>query len=170
MKELGMHSKQKLLIKPVRSEERAILLALAVETGLFLSEEAEGLLGTVLDELHAQSLPAGHAAVTCRRSSEEAAVGWAYFAPDPYAEQVWNLWWIGVLPGHHGSGAASALLAHVEHAASQAGARVVVIETSDLDSTGRARNFYVKSGYRERGRIPDYYGQDESKVIFSRSL
>ena len=159
-----------MIVELVRKDEHESLLALAVHTGLFTAEEAESLLGGVLDALASGELPDGHAAVACRESPRGPAAGWAYFAPDQYAENVWNVWWIGISPDHHGTGAAQILLSHVEQTALDSGARVVVIETSDQDAMARARNFYVKVGYTERGRIPDFYAGGESKVLFSRSF
>ena len=48
--------------------------------------------------------------------------------------------------------------------------RVVVIETSDGDALARARAFYARRGYAERGRVPDFFAPGEAKVIFSRTL
>ena len=140
-------------------------------TGLLFGwEEAEGLLGRALDSLSGGQLPAGHAAIACRASEDGPAVGWSYFAPDQYAEGVMNIWWIGVAPSAHGSGTGKALLSHVEDAAKASGFRVIVIETSDQPLLARARRFYLKAGYSECGRIPDFYGPGDSKVIFSRSV
>ncbi|MBX9787833.1 MAG: GNAT family N-acetyltransferase [Pirellulales bacterium] len=159
-----------MIITPVQEHEKAALLSLAVSTGLFTPEDAEGLLGGVLDSLAAGELPEGHNAVACRESRDDAANGWSYYAPDPYADKVWNVWWIGVRPDHHGGGAGQALLSHIEQAATASGVRVIVIETSDQALLARARSFYVKLGYEERGRIPDFYADGDSKVIFSRTL
>lgn len=159
-----------MLIEPVREDEHDHLLDIAVQTGLFTRDEAAGLLGAILTQSSARELPEGHTAVACRISSAGPAVGWAYFAPDPYADRVWNLWWIGVLPDHHGGGAARALLAYVERAAAAAGARLLIIETSDQALLARARRFYEKAGYVERGRIPQFYAEHEAKVIFSRNI
>ncbi len=159
-----------MIIEPVSKDERAALLLLATATGLFSPEEAEGLLGPVLDSLARNDLPEGHAAVVCRQAKGTPAIGWSYFAPDPYAAGVLNLWWIGVHPAAQGSGAGKALLSHVEDVAAKGGSRVIVIETSDQPPLARARAFYVKAGYSERGRIPDFYGSGEAKVVFSRSL
>jgi ribosomal protein S18 acetylase RimI-like enzyme len=162
--------RQIMVITPVSAHERPALLRLAVDTGLFTSEDAEQLLGGVLDSLSARELPAGHAAVACRMAPDSDAIGWTYFAPDPYAAQVYNLLWIGVDPRKHGTAAGHALLSFVEREAAAQGARVVVIETSDQPSLARARAFYAKLGYLERGRIPDFYAAGEAKVIFSRTL
>ena len=93
-----------MIITPVQASERQELLDLAVRTGLFSPEDAEGLLGGVVDSLVAHELPKGHAAVVCRASTGEAILGWSYYAPDPYAESVLNVWWIGADPEQHGRG------------------------------------------------------------------
>ena len=159
-----------MIIGPIQEHEREVLLGLAVRTGLFTAEDAEGLLGGVLDSLAAGELPEGHTAVACRESQDGPAIGWSYYAPDPYAEGVWNVWWLGVSPSHHGGGVGQAILSNIERDTAAFGARVIVIETSDQEALARARNFYLKRGYEERGRIPDFYAEGDSKVIFSRSL
>ncbi len=159
-----------MMIEPHRADERAQLLSLAVQTGLFSAAEAEALLGSVLDALAAGSLPEGHQTMTCRAAAGGPALGWSYVAPDPYADGVWNVWWIGVAPDHQGTGVSRRLLEHVEHTVRAAGARVVVIETSDKAAQARARRFYAKFGYTECGRIPDFYARGEAKVIYARTL
>jgi ribosomal protein S18 acetylase RimI-like enzyme len=159
-----------MIIEPVQASEKAALLALAVDTGLFSAEDAEGLLGTIVDSFSNNELPSQHAVVVCRDFQGGPVVGWSYFAPDHYAEDVWNVWWIGVAPKRHGTGPGRALLSFVEKAVAEARGRVIVIETSDQDFLSCARKFYTKAGYNERGRIPDFYSKDESKVIFSRSF
>lgn len=159
-----------MVITPVQASEKEELLDLAVRTGVFSPSDAEGLLGDVLDSLSAQELPEGHVAVACRASTGEKILGWSYFAPDPYAEGVLNVWWIGADPLQHGCGVGSALLSHVETEARMSGIRVVVIETSDQPLLARAQAFYAKRGYTECGRIPDFYALGDAKVIFSRTL
>lgn len=137
---------------------------------MFSAEEAEALLGHVLDELAGGRLGDGHLAVECRKTANDPVIGWSYYAPDAYSDKVWNIWWIGVLPECQGSGAGLALLDHVTNEAIRAGARVIVIETSDQAALARARAFYAKHGFEARGMIPDFYATGDAKVIFSRSL
>jgi ribosomal protein S18 acetylase RimI-like enzyme len=154
--------------EPVAPSDRSQLLAIAVATGLFTADEADGLLGGVLDQLANNSLPAGHSALLCRTSPGSAAVGWTYFAPDPHADGVWNVWWLGVEPGAHGTGAGALLLRQAEAQAAAGGGRLVIVETSAKDAQARARRFYAKEGYAECGRVPDFYGDGDDKVIFAR--
>jgi ribosomal protein S18 acetylase RimI-like enzyme len=157
------------LIRPVHTRDRDRLLAIAVSTGLFSPDDAEGLLGEVLDGLAANALPQGHTAVAIGAEGA-AAAGWAYYAPDPYADGVWNLWWIGVHPDHHSNGVGHALLVAVEQDVAAHGARLLIIETSDLAPTTRARAFYTRVGYQLCGRIPDFYAAGDAKLIFSKQI
>lgn len=155
-------------IEPVNTQDRAALLSIATSTGLFTAEEAEQLLGNVLDGLDSGELPDGHQAVACCQQAGGPLVGWAYFAPDQHAAGVWNLWWIGVTPASQGRGVGMQLLHHAEKVAATHGGRVLVVETSAADALATARRFYQAQGYRECGRVPDFYAEGESKVIFAR--
>lgn len=157
-------------VRPPREGERASLLSLAVATERFTMPEAEGLLGGLLDAYSQGGLGDGHIVVVAANPDTGAAQGWSYFAPDPYADGVWNLWWIGTHPDAHGTGVGTALLHVVEDHVRQHGARVLVIETSDQDGLARARRFYEREGYTARGTIPDYYAPGDGKVIFSKSF
>ncbi len=152
------------------ADDRSMLLSIAVATQRFAPEEAESLLGGVLDAYSSTSLGEGHELLVACTLDTGTPVGWSYFAPDMFADGVWNLWWIGVAPGHHGSGAGRALLRAVEAHVTQAGARVLVIETSDAGGLARARRFYEREGYTARGVVPEFYGVGDGKVIFSKTL
>lgn len=157
-----------MIIQPVNFSDRAELIGVAVKTGIFSPTEAEALLGSILDQLAEGILPDGHAALSCRTHSGGVVTGWTYFAPDQYAEGVLNVWWLGVSPEEQGTGVGTALLRAAESLALDNGARIVVIETSSKEPQARARGFYLRQGYAECGRVPDFYGDGDHKVIFSR--
>lgn len=157
-------------VTPVAPDDRSRLLAVAVATGLFSVDDAEALLGGVLDALAGGSLAPGSAAFRASVGPSTAATGWTYVAPDAHADGVWNVWWLGVAPEAQGSGAGSALLRRAETEASARQARLMVIETSAKESQARARRFYAREGYREAGRIPDFYAVGDDKVVFFKRL
>lgn len=155
-------------ITPVHPTDQNALIQLAVATGLFTEAEATDLLGGVLAAHWAGELPPGHQVAACRADLASAPLGWCYFAPDDHADGVWNLWWVGVAPAHHGTGVGARLLDHVEAAVKAAGGRLLIIETSDGDGLARARRFYQGRGYRPCGCIPDFYAEGEAKLVFAR--
>jgi ribosomal protein S18 acetylase RimI-like enzyme len=158
------------ILRPPLPAETPILIEIAVSTGLFTLDEAEGLLGGVLRSLHAGELGAEHHVRVWSPSPDAAPAGWTYFSPDTFAPGVWNLWWIGVAPSHHGAGGGDALLSAAEAAVTAAGARLLVIETSALPPLARARAFYERRGYLNCGQVPDFYGAGDDKIIFARPM
>jgi ribosomal protein S18 acetylase RimI-like enzyme len=97
-------------------------------------------------------------------------VGAAYYAPEPFAHQMWNMYFLGVSPASQGDGIGAALVAHVEGALRTRGERVLIIETSGVASFEAARAFYRKQGYAEEARIREFYGPGDDKVVFWKAL
>lgn len=158
------------MIRPAVAEESPALVALGEATGLFRPGEAEGLLGGVLAALHAGELGEGHQAHVWTDGPGCPPVGWVYFAPTPHADGVWDLWWIGTDPSRQRQGVGGELLAFVEARAREAGGRLLLVETSSLPALEPTRRFYARRGYAECGRVPDFYGEGDAKVIFARRL
>ncbi|MBL0892012.1 MAG: GNAT family N-acetyltransferase [Gemmatimonadaceae bacterium] len=158
------------IIGPIVVDDQPQLLALAVATGLFTRQTANDLLQPALNAAHDATEGSEHRILASRAPDASRVTGWSYFARDPHAGDVWNVWWFGVHPHDHGTGVAQALLREVEHEIRLQGARVVVIETSDADALARARRFYERSGYHQCGTVPDFYGMGEGKVIYAKTL
>lgn len=97
----------------------------------------------------------------------------AYYAPEPFSDRMWNLYFISVAPHHHGRGTGGDLLGYVEQqlrARGSDGARVLIVETSSTDQYARTRDFYRQHGYDEEARIREFYGPDDHKIVFWKSL
>lgn len=102
-----------------------------------------------------------------------AVLGAVYYAPEPFADRVWNLYFIAVSPSQHRDGVGHTLIDHVEGQLRRRGdgvARVLIVETSSLAGYDNARAFYAKRGYDEEARIRDFYGPGDAKVVFWKSL
>ncbi|MGL5811284.1 MAG: GNAT family N-acetyltransferase [Nocardioides sp.] len=97
----------------------------------------------------------------------------AYVAPEPFADRLWNLYFIAVSPNAHGAGTGTQLIEHVERQLRSAGerkARVLIVETSSTDQYNGAREFYRARGFEEEARIRDFYGPGDDKVVFWKAL
>ncbi len=100
-------------------------------------------------------------------------VGAAYYAPEPFADRMWNLYFIATAVDRHGDGIGSALLRHVESELRSIGdgiARTLIVDTSSDDAYAPARDFYRNHGFGEEARIRDFYGPGEAKVTYWKSL
>ncbi|QJW99815.1 GNAT family N-acetyltransferase [Frigoriglobus tundricola] len=158
------------MFRPASPTETPVLVALAAATGIFQPQEAELLLGGVLDDLHAGRLGEGHSAQVWTDSADGPPVGWVYFAPTAKADGVWDLWWIGVAPNRQGQGVGDELLRFVENHVRSAGGRLLLIETSSTPAFDPVRRFYAKRGYSECGVVPDFYAEGDGKVIYAKKI
>jgi ribosomal protein S18 acetylase RimI-like enzyme len=88
----------------------------------------------------------------------------------PMTEGTYDLYWIATRPALHGKGVGSELLRHCEERVRRAGGRLIVAETSSKPSYERTRAFYVRKGYREQGRISNYYARGDDLVLYVKQL
>ena len=97
----------------------------------------------------------------------------AYYAPEPFSDRMWNLYFISVAPDLRGHGIGGDLLDYIEEQLQACGsdiARVLIVETSSTDQYARTRDFYLQHNYDEEARIRDFYGHNDNKVVFWKSL
>ena len=52
----------------------------------------------------------------------------------------------------------------------KAGAKHIYADTSSSDRYAGTRGFYQRMGFAEEARLPDFYGPDDGKVIYVKSL
>lgn len=105
--------------------------------------------------------------------ASQAVVAAAHYAPEPFADRMWNLYFIAVAPQEQGHGLGGSLIKQVEDELKSRGddvARVLIVETSSTDQYAQTRTFYRNHGYREEARIRQFYGADDDKIVFWKSL
>ncbi len=157
-------------VRPAVGTDVERIAGLAVGNGMFAPDELGGfheLLNGYLDG----SLD-GHRWLVADGPTDEVA-GAAYYAPEPFADRVWNLYFLAVHPGWHRGGVGTALVSQVEQSLRGAGeqaARVLIVETSSTAPYEPARRFYRREGFDQEARIRQFYGPDDDKIVFWKSL
>lgn len=159
-----------LTARPAEPAEREDIARLALSNEMFAPDELGGVL-EAFDGALDGTLEDHHWLVLVDTAG--VVVGGAYYAPEPFADRVWNLYFIAVAPDGHGAGAGTVLIGHVEDALRSRGesdARVLLVETSGTDQYRQARAFYLARGFAEEARIREYYGPGDDKIVFWKSL
>jgi ribosomal protein S18 acetylase RimI-like enzyme len=143
---------------------------IAVESNMFEPDDVGFVDETVNGSIDG-SLEDHHWVVSEADNAE--ANGAAYYAPEPFSDRMWNLYFIAVHPSWQGGGVGEALIAHIESHLRQRGptdAQVLIVETSSTEQYARTREFYVKRGFVEEARIRRFHGPADDKVVFWKLL
>lgn len=159
-------------IRAATSADTDLIKQLALDNDMFQPDEMgdfdEMLTGFFDGTLH------DHHWIVAETASEAGIIaGAAYYAPEPFADRMWNLYFIATAPNQHGTGAGTTLIEHVETKLAALGeevARTLIVDTSSLDGYERARAFYAARGFVKEARARDFYGPGDHKVTFWKRL
>ncbi len=157
------------VLRPAFPADTPALIELAIATEVFLPDEV-GFLREVLDDLHAGRSGADHQVHVWADEQTGPPVGVVYFGPNEMGDRTWDLLWISVAPNRQGEGIGGELIRFVEERIREAGGRLLIIDTSSLPRFDATHAFYRKHGYEEVARVPDFYEDGDSKVIFSKRM
>ena len=153
------------MIRPTEPSDTPALVDIARDTLVFRELEIVALR-EVLDDYHATNRNAGHVSVSYEHDGHLA--GLAYFAPASMTDRGWYLYWIIVDKALHGRGIGGTLLLHAENSVRALGGRLFLIETSSLPMYEPTRRFYLKHGYDQPCKIPDFYADGDDLVLFTK--
>jgi len=97
-------------------------------------------------------------------------LGYVCYGKTPLTDGVYHLYWIAVDPSHQVRGIGGVLLKFMEKTVKDLGGRMILVETSSSPEYRKARDFYLKHGYREVARIDDFYRVNEVLIIYQLKL
>lgn len=153
--------------RPADPADTDALVALTAGTGFFKPLELDALR-EVLDDYHAGNADLGHRCFVW--DDDGAPVGYVYHAPAAMTDRTWYLYWIAVAAARQGRGLGGELLAFVERDVREQDGRLLLIETSSTAHYEPTRRFYRKYGYDQPATVPDFYGDGDGMVVFSKRL
>lgn len=156
-----------LLLRPLAAEQRARIESLLRETGFFRDGEVATAL-EVLDSYFNQP-DQDYSALGAFTPGGD-LIGYVCYGLTPCTTGTYDLYWIAVAKGAQNAGAGTILLQEVERRLARADARLVIIETSSQPLYEPTRAFYVRRGYTEVARVPDFYAEGDDRVIFAKRI
>ena len=155
-------------LRPLLEKDRAALLSILIKTRAFTSAEidvAMELIDIVLKDRTQKDYQ-----IDCMAEDQDLAVGYICYGPAPMTEGTFDLYWIAVDPDFQEKGVGSTLVDFLEEAVKDRGGRMILADTSTIPLYEKTRKFYLKNGFQEVARIPDYYQPGNDRITFYRRL
>ncbi|MCX7847743.1 MAG: GNAT family N-acetyltransferase [bacterium] len=147
--------------------DRDAILAFVADTGYFRPDELP-IAQEVLDEALTAG-PSGHYQ-SLTALAAHTPVGWLCFGPTPCTLGTFDIYWIAVAPAHQGRGIGAQLIQRAEEMIKARHGRLAVIETSGQARYQSTRAFYLKCGYHEAARVPNFYAPGDDKIIYVKQF
>jgi ribosomal protein S18 acetylase RimI-like enzyme len=154
------------IVRTLRPRDRDDLQALLAADGLFTADERSVAL-ELIDGALAE--PGGEYRVLVAEQGGRLA-GYVCYGPTPMTEGTWDLYWIATHPEARGLGVARLLVDRMEAELRAIGARLVRVETSQLDGYGAARAFYERLRYPVVAHLRDFYKPGDDLLILCKRL
>ena len=155
-------------IRPLLEKDRAKLLSVLIKTRAFTSAEidvAMELIDIVLKDQAQKDYQ-----IDCTVDDQDLAIGYICHGPTPMAQGTFDLYWIAVDPDFQEQGAGSKLVSFLEEGVKARGGRMILADTSTVPQYEKTQRFYVKNGFQQVARIPDYYYPGNDRITFCRRL
>ena len=156
------------MIRPMSAPDKPAVMEIIRTTDMFTPAEvvvAEELIDAYLDT----SEPEDYEVVVAEDDGGGVA-GYMTWGPTALAENVYDLYWMAVSPREQGRGRGKELVAWLEDRVRTLGGRMIIIETAGQPKYHPTRQFYLRLGYTEVARIPDFYKPGDDRIIYTKYI
>lgn len=147
--------------------DRKGVLSVLRETGFFYPHEIEVAL-ELFDDALLNGTGSPYRFLLAEAQGRFA--GYACYGPISMVEGRFDLYWVAVDPSLQGRGIGKLLILGAEERMLASGCRHVYIDTSSRGLYLPTRRFYERCGYTEVARIPKFFGEEDDKLVFMKTL
>jgi ribosomal protein S18 acetylase RimI-like enzyme len=108
--------------------------------------------------------------IECMVNGQDQPIGYICYGPGPMTEGTFDLYWIVVDSRYQSQGIGSKLLTFLENEVKERKGRMILIDTSSISQYERAQKLYLRKGFQEVARVPDYYHTGNDRITFCKRL
>ena len=155
-------------IRPLISKDRPRLGSMLIDSRAFTPEEidvAMELIDIVLEDENQKDYT-----IHCMVDDQDQPAGYICYGPTPMTQGTFDLYWIVVDPNFQGKGIGSKLLSFLEDVVRGKGGRIILADTSTIPQYEKTQKFYLRNGFQEVARVPDYYYPGNDRVTFCKKI
>jgi ribosomal protein S18 acetylase RimI-like enzyme len=148
-----------MIVQPGKPEDRQGILAVTARIDNFTDEEKDTVRELWDEQQKGYNFLIAH--------EGDQILGYACYGERALTSGTYDLFWIAVDPSARRGGVGKALLRQTESEVQKRGGRLLVLETSGMDTYKSTRTFYLTSGYEQEAVIRDFYKLGDDLVIFT---
>ncbi|HSB04107.1 MAG TPA: GNAT family N-acetyltransferase [Thermodesulfobacteriota bacterium] len=155
-------------IRPLTGRDKAALLSMLIRSRAFTSQEidvAMDLIDIVLKDQNQKDYK-----IHCLVNDQDQPLGYICYGPVPMTKGTHDLYWIVVDPESQRKGVGSRLVDFLEEVVRESDGRMILADTSTVPQYEKTRGFYLRKGFQEVARVPDYYFPGNDRVTFCKRL
>ncbi len=155
-------------IRPLVLRDRATLHSMLINSHVFTTEEidvAMELIDIVLKDGTQKDYK-----IDCMADDRDQPVGYICYGPIPMTQGTFDLYWIAVNPDFQRQEVGSKLLDFLEEGVKEKGGRMILADTSTVPQYEKTKSFYLRNGFQEVARVPDYYHPGNDRITFCKRL
>jgi len=156
------------MISVPTARDGAQIHTITFSTTVFTQEEME-----CVDELWEEYLAKGperSGYYFLVEKEDRRVLGYTCYGPRSLTSGTFDLYWIAVDPTARRGGVGRKLLAATEEAIRKLGGRLMILETSGMQTYVPTRNFYLNTGYTLEATLKNFYKEGDDLVIFTKHL
>lgn len=155
-------------IRPLVPKDRGHLQSILLRAKVFTPEEidvAMELIDLVLKDSNQKDY-----LIHCFVNAQDQPLGYICYGPIPLTQGTFDLYWIVVDSDFKGQGIGSRLIDFLEEEMRRLKGRMILADTSSISSYEEAYRFYLKKGFREVARVPDFYWEGNDRITFCKRI
>lgn len=158
-----MHYRSKLIESDVQA-----ISEIVKSSGFFSDEEIDIAGELVLENLAKGPDKSGYIFNIAQKN--KVPVGYTCYGPVPGTEDSFDLYWIAVHEQERGNGLGKILMDMAVKDIAGLGGKHIWIETSSRAIYEPTRQFYLTCGCEQIARLPDYYSENDDKIILVKKI
>jgi ribosomal protein S18 acetylase RimI-like enzyme len=150
--------------KEIKETDINYFKEILISTGFFYDFEVEIAAELAQENLEKGEDKSGYIFTVVEDEGE--VVGFSCYGKTPCTAASYDLYWIAVHQNQKGSGIGKTLMKMLEKHVAELGGKNIWIETSGRPLYEPTRQFYLKYGCNLIAELPEFYGENDPKLVF----
>lgn len=150
----------------IREDDLSTVRHIVESTGFFYPAEVDVAVELVEERLR-KGEASGYFFVFAELNGR--TVGYSCFGPIACTASSFDIFWIAIHSDAQRHGLGKWLMSVTEELIFDRGGERIYVETSGRDHYLPTRKFYDRCGYQQVAELPEFYGEQDSKVIYLKA-